>query len=388
MSPNARARGRAPVFLAFAGFALFWGCWGALLPAVQESAGVDDRALGLALLMVGLGALLTMRATGALVDRYGPRVLPLTALALAAAALGPALVSGGAALAAALLLLGAASGAMDVAMSAAAVARETAERRPLLNLANAAFSATVVVASLAAGGLRAAGVGPLAVFGGVALVLVGLAATVLRPARGAPRPVARARGPRPRRLLPAPTLLVLGGLGGLAYLVENAWQSWGAVHLESTLDAPAGISAAAPATFAACAAVGRVAGNRLLSAYAAPALLPVAAAVAALGSLLAALAPTAPVALAGIALAGTGTSVCMPTLVSVAGAWAGDDRQASATSSVAATAYLGFLVGPAVVGLVAGAASLRAALVGVAALAALLCVLAPAVGWAARRPRR
>nr|WP_231134812.1 MFS transporter [Motilibacter deserti] len=331
-----------------------------------------------------------MRLTGALVDRYGGVVLPLTAVAFAAAAVGPALASGPLALAVALLVLGAASGAYDVAVTAAGVAQETAEGRPLLNLANAAFSGSVVVASLGAGALRAAGVGPAAVFAGVAAVLVVLAAAVLRPRPGTSRPTVVRERPgrrRGRQLLPAPTLLVLGGLGALAYLVENAWQSWGAVHLETTLDAPAGLSAAAPATFAACAALGRVLGNRLLSSYAPAGLLAVASAVAAAGSLLAAVAPSAPVALAGIALAGAGTSVCMPTLVSVAGAWAGRDRQAGATSSVAAMAYLGFLVGPALVGLLAGALSLRAALVGVAVLAAVLCALTPAVAWAARRPR-
>jgi hypothetical protein len=53
------------------------------------------------------------------------------------------------------------------------------------------------------------------------------------------------------------------------------------------------------------------------------------------------------------------------------GAWAG------ALPAVATTlAYLGFLVGPAAVGLLADAASLRAALTAVAGLALVLAVLA------------
>ncbi|MDP1803755.1 MAG: hypothetical protein Q8K72_01175 [Acidimicrobiales bacterium] len=44
--------------------ASWWGGWGALLPAVQRSADVDDGRLGIALLLVGVGALGSMRVTG------------------------------------------------------------------------------------------------------------------------------------------------------------------------------------------------------------------------------------------------------------------------------------------------------------------------------------
>jgi hypothetical protein len=44
-------------------FGLFWGAW-AVLPAVQVSSGATDGELGTALLMIGLGALVSMRLTG------------------------------------------------------------------------------------------------------------------------------------------------------------------------------------------------------------------------------------------------------------------------------------------------------------------------------------
>jgi hypothetical protein len=48
----------------FAAFGLFWGAWGAILPAIKGESGVSDAQLGGALLMVGLGALVSMRFTG------------------------------------------------------------------------------------------------------------------------------------------------------------------------------------------------------------------------------------------------------------------------------------------------------------------------------------
>lgn len=45
-------------------FGLFWGAWGAVLAAVKAEASVTDGQLGLALVMVGFGALVSMWVTG------------------------------------------------------------------------------------------------------------------------------------------------------------------------------------------------------------------------------------------------------------------------------------------------------------------------------------
>jgi len=56
-------------------------------------------------------------------------------------------------------------------------------------------------------------------------------------------------------------------------------------------------------------------------------------------------------------------------------------------STVTTVAYVGFLVGPAAVGLAASLTSLPTALAGVAAVAVLLAVLAPTASWSTRRRR-
>ena len=139
--------GRGRTLLGFAAFGAFWGTWGAALPAVRAHAGVSDGELGVALLCIGAGALVSMRPAGGLVDRLGRGVLPVTAAALAASALLPAVATSAVGLGAALLVVGAASGAYDVAVNAEGVRAEAAGR-PLLNLGHAAFSGAVVVFSL------------------------------------------------------------------------------------------------------------------------------------------------------------------------------------------------------------------------------------------------
>jgi MFS family permease len=368
------AAGRVRVLGGFAAFGAFWGTWGAALPAVQDHAGVSDGALGVALLCIGAGALVSMRFAGTVVDRWGAPALPAALLAFAAAAVLPGLATSAAALSAALLVLGATSGAVDVAVNAEGVRSEAASRRPIMSLAHGTFSASVVCGSLVTGALRAAGADAVVVLAVVAVVVAVVAALLTRaPAAGG----ARAAVPGSLRHVPR-ALAILGGLCALAFFVENAWQSWSAVHLESDLDAAPAVAALAPALFAAAAATSRFGGHGLAGRVGDTTLLCAGALVGAAGTVLAALAPTAALALVGVAIAGAGISICAPVLFSLAGRGADEAVRGAAVSIVTTIAYLGFLVGPAVVGLLANATTLSASLACVAVVALLLAALSPA----------
>jgi len=359
------------VLVGFAAFGVFWGSWGAALPAVQRRSDASDADLGVALFVLAIGALVSMRATGVVLDRIGPRLIPIAVAAFGLTAVLPGLADSPARLALLAFLVGGASGAMDVAINADAVHEEEASGRPLLNLAHASFSAAVVCSSLATGALRWAGASPLAVFA-VAGVTIVAAALVMRGASKRPSQPTAAREP-PRLLQRVPGwLLLLGGLGAVAYWIENTWQSWGAVYLERTLDAAPAASALGPALFAAAMAAGRVTVHRLARPGTERSVLTLGALVAGGGSTLAAVAPSVPVAIAGIVLAGAGCSVCAPTIVSLVGRAARPAERATAVGSATTLMYLGFVAGPAVVGAVAEATTLRVSLGGVAVLAVLL----------------
>ena len=362
---------------------IFWGVWGAAVPAVQRQTGANDGELGLALVLVGLGALVSMRATGVLGDRFGSRLTPIAVGAFGLAGVLPGLAHSPAQLYVYLLVVGATSGAMDVAINADAVREEVRSGRPLLNLAHACFSAAVLVASLATGLLRWAGAGPGLLFGLAAAVVV-LAAIAMRPGpAGTWEPSSDADPPRFIERVP-PWLLFLGVVGALAYWIEGTWQDWGALHLERTLEAPPVVSALGPALFAGAMTAGRLAGNSLLGRWSERRLLVAGALVAAVGTVTAALTPSAAVALVGITFAGAGCSVLAPTLIGVAGRAARPHERATVVGSLTTLMYLGFLVGPAAVGGLAELTSLRASLTVVGALGFFLALLF-AVG-AARSP--
>jgi MFS family permease len=86
-----------------------------------------------------------------------------------------------------------------------------------------------------------------------------------------------------------------------------------------------------------------------------------------------------PTTLVGVVIAGIGTAVCAPTLISLAGRQVPAQRRGRAIATVTALSYLGFLAGPAYVGVIAGWAGLPAGLGAVAVVAVVLAVGAVAI---------
>jgi MFS family permease len=366
-------------YLGFAAFGLFWGTWGAILPALREQASLDDAQLGVALVFVGVGALPAMLLSGRAVDRLGPRVAGFALIGLGvAAALVGILAHDALSASLAMLLLGAASGAADVAINSLAGFAEQQSGIRVITRSHAGFSAFVVAGSLAAGALFSLGAPTPSIFASVAIVIAAtgiIVAVILgRPLamkiRGSPVPAPNTGA---RWLIP---FALVGLLGALAFAVENAHQSWSAVFLQQEIGASVGLTAFAPATFAAFSAV-----TRFATSYARglpPVGLLIGGAVTACGgTLLVAVSSTVIMALASLAFAAVGTSVLFPTLLSVATKDVSADRRGRATSAIGTIAYLGFLAGPAYVGFLAGTFGLRVAMIGVAALSlafAILCI--------------
>ncbi|WP_440089114.1 MFS transporter [Streptosporangium sp. LJ11] len=377
-------------YMGFAAFGAFWGVWGASVPAIRAQAQLSDGQLGTALLFVGAGALPAMLVTGRAVDRWGLRVAAFLLVTLGA--VGTLVAVAGRdfwSLSAGLALLGASSGAADVAINSAAASAERTSGRPVITRAHGTFSAMVVAGSLSTGlllgGLGLPVVVPfLLVAGAAAGAALGVLADrraasavgrIVPDAAGAARDGER-RGHRGHRghavrLFP---LLVVGGLGALAFAVENAHQSWGAVYLADVAGAGPALAAAGPAVFAAVVALTRFAAGAVGSRHAATVLV-CGAATAAAGTALVSVATAVPAVLLGLALAAAGTAVLFPMLMGVVAAHVGEAARGRATSVVTTVAYLGFLAGPVYVGRWAEGTGLPGAMVAVAALAVALAVL-------------
>jgi MFS family permease len=271
-----------------------------LVPDVKEQVGASVAELGAALLAVGFAALPAMLLTGRVVDRVGPRVMPVALVLFGVAALLPGLAGSVPALALALVLVGATSGALDVVINVAASGLEASGGPRVMQLAHAAFSAGFLVAAVSVGLARAAGAEPLAVLAGTAVLLFVTALMNGGHPGAAPGPRAH------RRLRFSRRLLLLGVLCGVAFVVESGIEYWSALFLETELDASPAVGGLGPGVFAAAMVAGRSLGH-WLEAVVGDRLLLVGGAVTAAGGLaLAAVAPAVPVALLGFGLGGVG----------------------------------------------------------------------------------
>ena len=371
---------RRGLLLAFAAFGAFWGAWAATLPAIRAQVGVGDGRLGLALGAVALAALPAMPLAGRAMDRLGARrLLPAALLAFALASVLPAFAGSLLPLVLALLLLGATTGALDVLVNTATASWERLESARLMAGAHGCFSLGVLGASVAAGVARDLGAGPRTVLGATTAVIAAVALT-----QPAYRTAVQEAAPAGRSRL-GPVLLVLGVLTGAAFLVEDAVQSWSALHLERSLGAPPWVSGLGPGLFAGAMAAGRFAVQLLARPGTDALVVSAGAGGVTAGVLLLALAPTPALALVGATLAGAGVSVLAPTLLSAVGARSAPGRQGADLALVTALGYVGFVAGPPLVGVLSALTSLPTALALLAVLTTAVALVAP---LALRTPAR
>ncbi|MFF8870482.1 MFS transporter [Streptomyces massasporeus] len=380
-----RLRIALTVFFALDGF-VFAG-WVVRIPAIKAQTGASASALGLALLGVSAGAVITMTLTGRLCRRYGNhQVTVVCAVLLSLSVALPPLTHSALALGLVLLLFGAAYGGINVAFNSAAVELVAALRRPVMPSFHAAFSLGGMVGA-GLGGLVAGVLSPTRHL--LLLTLVGLLVTaavgptLLRheppappepdvPTEGAPR---RLDG-RTRALV-----IVFGLIAGCTAYGEGALADWGALHLEQDLNASAGAAAVGYSCFALAMTVGRLSGTTLLERLGQTRTVVAGGTTAAAGMLLGALAPSLWAALAGYAITGVGLANLFPVAVERAGALAGPDGVATAST----LGYGGMLLGPPAIGFMADWFSLPAALTSVAVLAAVAAAVGALVGASARR---
>jgi MFS family permease len=109
--------------------------------------------------------------------------------------------------------------------------------------------------------------------------------------------------------------------------------------------------------------------------------------VVALGGLAAAaLAPNPPAAIAAFFVGGAGISIAAPVLFGAGGRLTSPEERGSALATVTTLGYLGFLVGPPIVGGIAEAVGLRASFAALAVIATGLIVAVPRLHLNGRVP--
>lgn len=371
-----------PVGSAFTGFGVFFGAWAVLTADLEHALGLGHGSFGLLLALALAGSAAVNAATGPLTERWGTSAtLGRTHYAWAAAVAGLALAPTAWALGIGCVLALCLGGAVDVALNVTASAAYADEPGRLVRF-HARFNAGAVIGAASAAGLIHAGVSWRWVFGGVAVAALANGAWCGRthlPAGEAGEthgPLHSLRTIRAERLGAVALLFACGAM------VEGGIDTWGVLVLRERLAATVLVGAGAYVVGQSVATAARATLGPAAGALGAMRGLAVGGGLASVGLALVALAPSWGAAV-GLAIAAAGISVCWPLLLSHASA--GIDRPASAIGGVTAIGYLGFVVGPPVVGGLAGLVGLRPALLFLAAAAAVVAI-APQRMASTRRP--
>ncbi len=359
--------------------------WVVRIPAVQVRLSLSPGALGVSLLGMSLGALISMPIAGRYVVRLGSKpVTTAGALAFAATLLLPGLAAGKWWLFLALLATGVANGVVDVAMNAQAAAVEKGYGRPIMTSFHALFSAGGLVGSSMGGVIANAGVTPEWHLAGSAagIAVVALVVSPLLLDARADRSEEGHGASRSLFNLPSP-LFALGVLAFCILFAEGAMADWSAVYLHDVSHAGEGKAALGYAAFSVTMALGRTIGDSLVARFGAHRVVRVGGVAAAMGIALALGDPRPAIVSIGFAAIGAGLASSFPAVLSAASRVPG--VPAGAGIALASTVgYTGFLSGPPLIGFVAQATDLRGGLgmVGVSAL--LVVMLARAVGEGSR----
>jgi len=356
----------------FLGNGVIVGAWGVRVAEVQRDHGLDEAGLGAALVCVGIGALLAMPATGVLATRFGSAacirvlimVVALAPLLAGASGSIPLLLLG-------LVALGAGNGGLDVAMSTQAVAVERLLGRPMMSTLHALYSGGYLLSAVVGGLLASGGLGVEAHF-----ALVGALAAALVLATSRRLILDRPAEAPPAFVRPSRRLLLLGLIAFAALFAEGSITDWASVYVRHVLEGSAAVAGAALGAFGAGMALSRLTGDRLRARFGSVALVAVGAGVT--GTALAfALALADPAAIVGaFLLCGLGLGNCFPVALAAAGFVKTEAGVATSVASVATVGYTGFLMGPALIGLLTTAISLQAALCSLVVAMAVVLLLA------------
>ena len=336
---------RVATFLVFSVNGAMIGSWIAHIPWLQDHLGISKGTLGLCLLCMAAGALVSMPLTGHLLDRRpSASVTRWSTLVFCLMLPLPLLATNPYVLGAILFVFGASSGAMDVSMNAHGVAIQETLDRPVMSSFHGGWSVGGFVAAGLAGLAAAAGLDPRveSLIVGVGLLLLSVWITSRLGSASAHSSAGQGLA------LPTRAVLLIGGLCFLVMLTEGAIGDWSGIYLRHDTGASSAAAATAFTGFSLGMAVARLSGDAVNVRLGAVTLLRGGTALVAitLGAVLV-VGQTIP-AVIGFALCGLGIANAVPLLFTAAGQI---DPPGPSLAAAFTLGYTGFIVGPPVIGL-------------------------------------
>jgi len=355
--PHSRDRVRLAVSLFYFCQGLAFASWASRIPDIKTTLNLSDGQLGSLLFALPLGQLATMALSGTLVTKFGSKKVLIVAAALYVIALtNLGLATKGWHLGAALFLFGVIGNMCNIAVNTQGVAAENLFDKPIMSSFHGAWSIAGFTGALVGLLMINLHVNPYTHFWIIAgLVWVSIIINNKYLVAGV-GPASTTK----RKLFSKPegALMQLGVIGFCSMATEGAMFDWSGVYFKDIVKAPHALVPLGYASFMIMMASGRFIGDRLIARLGRKRVLQVSGVLISTGMFIAVIFPYIVTAVLAFMLVGLGVATVVPTVYSVAGR----NTKVSpgiALAMVSSVSYLGFLMGPPLIGYIAELASLR-----------------------------
>jgi MFS family permease len=352
---------------------LCFSTWASRIPTVQQKLHLSETELGGVLLAVPVGLIVSLPITGWLVAKHGSRNMTVLAVLLYSGALPLlGLAQNVPQLLAALVIFGFGSNMANISVNTQGVGVEAIYGKSILATFHGIWSLAGFVGAALGTAMIGWGIAPLQHFTGMA-IFIWLGVALMRPylvPADAPSPA-----DQPLFVLPDKGLMLLGVLAFCSLLSEGTMFDWSGVYFKKIVLAEKAQVGLGFSAFMAMMATGRFIADWFTDKFGRARTLQLSGTLTTVGLALAVAFPTLLIASLGFMLVGLGVSSVVPLVYSAAGR-SRTMPAGVALAAVSTVGFAGFLLGPPLIGLVAGATSLRVSFAIIAIMGLAVAALA------------
>ncbi|MCR9235807.1 MAG: MFS transporter [Alphaproteobacteria bacterium] len=347
-------------------------------PDLKETLALDHAQLGLSLLGLPLGTLLSLILAGGLVDRLGTRRASLIGISLVAISMVlPTLAVSMMALFVALFVVGLSLALIEIGMNVDADRVEKWVSKPIMSSCHGFWSVGALIGTGLGALCAGMGISPLQqimiispIFG-----IAGILIIQLRTPIPVPPPSAQLA---PTFALPTRALLGVAVFAVGLQMSEGAAFDWSGIYMREVVGANATFIGMAYFSFTLPMAIGRFFGDHFRTVLGPVRLARITTLIGCLGLLILGLTETAIGSILAWGLVGLGASMAFPLAVTAAAER--DDRPAAVNvASVFLVAFTAFVIGPPLIGFVAKLVGLQNGLMALLPFCILGYFLAPSL---------
>ena len=357
---------------------LVFASWASRIPDIKTALGLSDASLGTLLLAIPVGQLCTLPLSGYLVNRLGSRrVLSIAALFYPAMLVLLGLMDSMWHLWMALFLFGMGANLSNIAINTQGVGVERLYGRSIMATFHGLWSIAGFIGGLISTWMVGLDIEPFPhfciIFGICALNLLAMVRMTL------PRDVTPAVKTEPRngKFIKPDSYIVLLGLIAFGNMAcEGTMFDWSGVYFETVIDPPKELVRLGYIACMCTMATGRFIADRFVTRFGAIPVIRTSGAIISIGLLLSVIFPYLATATVGFMLVGFGISSVVPICYSLAGK-STTMRPGPALAAVSTIGFLGFLMGPPLIGFIAHALSLRWSFALIACIGLLNTVISP-----------